>query len=1131
MAKATVIASLGQRRQTVWLTALVLLAGTLLSLSLWQRQAANNAKRIDQAIRTAQLDTQAAIRERLSLYQYGLRGARGAMLVAGLKAMDAETFRHYSRSRSVYREFPGARGFGFIRRVPRDGLAAYLDANRASGNESLVFRELAPHAGEHYVIEFIEPEVDNPGARGLDIGSEPRRRAAAELAGRTGEIAMTAPITLVQADAAPEQGALVLLPIYADETLPSTENERLKTLQGWAYAPLVIPEVLADTLQGSEMAWQLSDISPRADNRQVDRPLFQSTTWTEADPMVGTSTRFTVFDRTWELHSRALPIFIEKLELQSPNGLLATGLLVTLLCTLLLASLTLLAERRREMALRLVELDSLKLLDAERQRLAAVIEGTHAGIWEWNVQTGEARFNERWAAIVGYSLAELAPISIRTWLDLAHPDDLARSGALLERHFDGESPYYECEARMRHRDGHWIWVLDRGKVSSWTQDGKPEWMFGTHVDISRQKLQQLALAESQSLLEQTGEVANIGGWSLDVSTRELTWTQQTRRIHGLPDDARPTFDEAMRFFPTEAKQSLLGAVEDAIVEGTSWDLELPLMRVDGDAIWVRVAGEAQREGNRTIRLVGAIQDISESHEQRMEVLEARERLEAATDAAQIGVWSFEPATGRTYWNRQAYLLHGEVPFSADPNYDYWANHLHPEDRQDVEVVVAEALLGVVPYHLQYRVAWPDGSIHRIETIARVVKDAAGSLARVIGIMRDITAEYDAQHALAQAKERLALATESGQIGVWSLDLVSQTLVWDEQMYRLYGVPPGDGRGTYQTWFDHLHPDDRAEAERVARHAIDTPGEPYDTEFRVCWPDGSVRHIKAMGRVARDDEGRALSLTGVNWDVTPQRELERALQHANAVLEDSVAARTHELEIAKEAAEAANHAKSEFLANMSHELRTPLHGILGFAKLLREDGGEVPPELIARYASRIVKSGDHLLELVNDLLDSAKIDAGKFNIDIQDADLGEVVRGVIDEFASRSRKDVAIHVDAPERLHVRMDPVRIAQVVRNLLSNALRFSPPDGTVSIQLREDRPRREAVLEIADEGPGIPAGELEQIFDRFAQSSKTKSGAGGTGLGLTIARGIMGMHGGWLQARNRAGGGAVFSGGLPLD
>ena len=140
-------------------------------------------------------------------------------------------------------------------------------------------------------------------------------------------------------------------------------------------------------------------------------------------------------------------------------------------------------------------------LRASEQRLENIIEGTHVGTWEWNVQTGATVFSERWADIVGYTLEELAPVSLETWIRLAHPEDLQRSVELLERHFRGELAYYECEARMRHKAGHWVWILDRGKVFSWTEDGKPLQMAGTHQDITVRKASEQALLEAKIAAE------------------------------------------------------------------------------------------------------------------------------------------------------------------------------------------------------------------------------------------------------------------------------------------------------------------------------------------------------------------------------------------------------------------------------------------------------------------------------------------------------------------------------------------------------------------------------------------------------------------------------------------------------
>ena len=141
----------------------------------------------------------------------------------------------------------------------------------------------------------------------------------------------------------------------------------------------------------------------------------------------------------------------------------------------------------------------------QRQRLTNVIEGTGAGTWEWNVQTGETQYNETWANIIGYTLEELAPLSIQTWIDFAHPEDLEQSNQELEKCFRGETESYESECRMKHKDGRWVWVLDRGKVFSWTKDGKPLMMFGTHVDITEKKLREEEIKRTNLQLQSANE--------------------------------------------------------------------------------------------------------------------------------------------------------------------------------------------------------------------------------------------------------------------------------------------------------------------------------------------------------------------------------------------------------------------------------------------------------------------------------------------------------------------------------------------------------------------------------------------------------------------------------------------------
>ncbi len=202
------------------------------------------------------------------------------------------------------------------------------------------------------------------------------------------------------------------------------------------------------------------------------------------------------------------------------------------------------------------------------------------------------------------------------------------------------------------------------------------------------------------------------------------------------------------------------------------------------------------------------------------------------------------------------------------------------------------------------------------------------------------------------------------------------------------------------------------------------------------------------------------------------------------------------------AEAANHAKSEFLANMSHELRTPLHGLLSFANLGHKKVETGPPAKLRNYFQKIEKSGPGLLVLINDLLDLAKLEAGKMDFAFQPMELQPLLLQAGNEFQTLlAERQLTLETEMPERpVKASLDSGRIRQVFRNLLSNAVKFSPEGGTITCRLHADAGT--VVVSVIDEGPGIPAEELETIFDKFIQLSKTRTGAGGTGLGLAICR-----------------------------
>ena len=421
---------------------------------------------------------------------------------------------------------------------------------------------------------------------------------------------------------------------------------------------------------------------------------------------------------------------------------------------------------------------------------------------------------------------------------------------------------------------------------------------------------------------------------------------------------------------------------------------------------------------------------------------------------------------------------------------------------------------------QMRVA--DGSVRWLINSGVPKFDADGRFCGYRGNGTDITKRKNAEAATAllgaevsSLNRRLSLATDSAQIGIWDWAIPEDKLHWDMRMYALYGMREEDFSGAYAAWRAGLHPDDVARSDTAAAQAL--RGEKaYDTEFRVVWPGGEVRHLRAAALVLRDDKGAPLRMVGVNYDITERKRIEAHMAEARLQ------------------ADAANLAKSDFLANMSHEIRSPLNAILGLAYLLEQASLEQEPRAMVR---KIRDSGRLLLGIINDILDVSKIEAGQLEVEQSSFALSTVIDKVaVTMRLAIEQKNIELIVSPlpPGIGRIVGDALRLQQVLANLCSNAAKFTP-SGRIELQIDLQCPEDGAELlrfAVIDTGIGITPEAQESVFSAFAQAdSSTSRRFGGTGLGLTICRQLVSLMGGEIGVVSELGKGSEFWFSLPLQ
>lgn len=486
------------------------------------------------------------------------------------------------------------------------------------------------------------------------------------------------------------------------------------------------------------------------------------------------------------------------------------------------------------------------------------------------------------------------------------------------------------------------------------------------------------------------------------------------------------------------------------------------------------------------------------------------RLRALLGDLDAVVWEADAASGRfTFVSERASDILGFLPnaFLDDPG--FWATHLHPEDR---ESAVKEFVLGIEearPHDIEYRFMHADGRVVWIRDIGHTVTGDRGVPLTARGLMVDVTAQKHAEERAEESEVRYRSLLENLPAIVYResvRDADGGVVYVSPQIRTILGIDPEAMLGS--AWVSTVHPDDRQRIVELQRVADET-GEPFAAEYRVLAGGGRVVWIRDGAILVRDAEGRPRFWQGVMLDVSGEvraEDLERDLE-----AEREEAAQLRELD----------DVKNTFLAAVSHDLRTPLAAILGLAVTLEQQplGVEDARDL----ASRIVANARKLERMVTDLLDLDRLTRGIVEPNLLPTDVGGLVALVVGEADVLAGRDASVQA---EEVVLQSDAGKIERIVENLLANAARHTPADVRIWISIKAHEGG--ALILVEDEGPGVPAGQAEAIFEPFRKAAGTDY-TPGVGIGLTLVARFAELLGGRAWVQDREGGGASFRVWLP--
>ncbi|MBD3671764.1 MAG: PAS domain-containing protein [Gammaproteobacteria bacterium] len=742
----------------------------------------------------------------------------------------------------------------------------------------------------------------------------------------------------------------------------------------------------------------------------------------------------------------------------------------------------------------------LALAEREKQLLEAQWLA-HIGNWSADLISGALDWSDEIYRIFGYEPKAITP-SVEVFHRAVHPDDRDKVAASEKR----------AEAHGRHDVVHRI-VRPDGTIryvhelaqAEFDEQGRMVRLQGTVQDVTAREEAAARLQETEERFAFAVEGAGDGIWDWNIPSGEMLLSGNYEPMLGFEVGELESTIEA---WINSVHPEDLAAVQHQLQEYLhgkipEYSIELRMRCKGGDYKWVLCRGTVvERDASATpVRMIGIHSDITQRKQAELALLSNQTKLNGLYQLSPLGI-ALTDMDGNFIEFNEAFRQICGYPEEELRTLDYWT--LTPREYEEQEAAQLESLRTTGrygPYEKVYR--QKDGSLIPIRLNGLVVKDLHGT-SHIWSIVEDITESKNAQERLTLF-QRIFEASE-----------------------QCVGITDTDGRMVY------MNP----AYERLLGYSQD---EMYGKSITTFFPDDEVDEY--LSKIKAAVKARQ-SWTGIMPAVTKSGEKVMIASNVGYVTDDSgniqylfnlfsdfgeELRRREELSNARDAAERANKAKSEFLSSMSHELRTPMNAILGFAQLM-----EVDEDLTQEHQDgvhEILKAGRHLLDLINDVLDLAKVESGQLDMSLEPVELKPVIKECLSLVSTLAgRREVRIHHESTDGVILRADRTRLKQVILNLLSNAIKYNRLGGTVTLSAKPEDESMVRIL-VSDTGYGIANDRLSELFEPFKRLDAENSEIEGTGIGLTLTRRIVEIMGGEVAVESEQGVGSTFSIQLPAD